>query len=116
MAKKTRKKPGKAKSTKAKSKQAPAPPKLPGAWQLTKAAWQVLWQHKKLFIGITLIYGVLSMSLVEGLAGGADLTSLKNALSHASQGGLDSIASSLSVFTVLIGSVGNGSGQAAETF
>jgi hypothetical protein len=103
------KKPGK----KPKKEPAAPLPKLPNVWQLTKTTWQTLWEHKKLFIGITIIYGLLNLVLVQGLAGGTDVSSLKHALGQAYNGNFGSLASAFSIFTVLVGSSGNSSSQAA---
>lgn len=103
------KKPGK----KPKKKPAAPLPKLPNVWRLTKTTWQTLWEHKKLFIGITIIYGLLNLVLVQGLAGGTDVSSLKHALSQAYNGNFGSLASAFSIFAVLVGSSGNSSSQTA---
>lgn len=91
-------------------------PHLPNAWQLTKTASKILWQHRKLFIGITLIYGLLNLVLVRGLANTTDVSSLKDSLNQAFRGDLGSLASSLGVFAVLVGSAGNGSSQTAGAY
>jgi len=96
------------------AKKTAPPARLPNVWQLTKTAWQTLWHNRKVFIGITLIYGLLSLVLVQGLVG-TDVAGLKNALNQAFTGGLGSLASALSVFAVLVGSAGGGTGQAAGT-
>lgn len=111
MAKKKRKKAGKPKTevkTEAVKNVGP-PPKLPSAWKITKSAWRVVWQNKNLFIAITLIYGILSLILVQGITGGTNISSLKSELN----GSLGSLASAFSVFTTLIGSSGNSSSQTA---
>ena len=92
------------------------PVKLPNVWQLTKTAALTLWQHKQLFIGIILMYGLLNLLLVQGLASGTDVTNLKHSLSQAFSGHLGSLVSSLGVFVVLVGSAGNGSSQTAGAY
>ncbi len=92
------------------------PVKLPNAWQLAQTAWQTLWAHKKLFIVITLIYGLLNLVLVQGLAGGTDVSTLKHSLNQAFTGQLGPLASAASVFVVLIGSSGNSSSQTAGAY
>jgi hypothetical protein len=92
------------------------PTRLPAAWRLTKSAWQVLWRHRRLFLGITLVYGLLNLVLVQGLASNTDVTSLKNTLNHAFSGHFASLASGASVFAVLVTSAGNGSSQTAGAY
>ncbi|HEX4775039.1 MAG TPA: hypothetical protein VH234_05995 [Candidatus Saccharimonadales bacterium] len=92
------------------------PVKLPSAWKLTKATGDVLWQNRKLFIGITLVYGLLNLILVQGLASSTDVGSLKGQLNQVFTGHLGALASSLSIFAVLVGSAGNGSSQTAGAY
>ncbi|HET7320466.1 MAG TPA: hypothetical protein VFI84_02675 [Candidatus Saccharimonadales bacterium] len=94
----------------------PLAAKLPNVWGLTKQAGRVLWQHKKLFIGITLVYGLLNLVLVQGLASNTDVTSLKSTLNSAFTGHLRELTSSLTVFVVLVGSAGNGSSNTAGAY
>jgi hypothetical protein len=98
-------------------KKVPVPVRrLPNVLNLTGRAWLVLWRSKKLFIGIILIYGLLNLVLVQGLAGNTDVSSLKDALNKAFTGHWSSIASSLAVFVVLVGSSGNGSSNTAGAY
>jgi hypothetical protein len=92
------------------------PTQLPNAWQLTKAASVTLWQYRKLFIGITLVYGLLNLVLVKGFSSGTDVSSLKSELNQVFRGDLGSLASGLSVFVVLVGSAGNGSSDTAGAY
>ena len=90
--------------------------KLPNVWALTKQVAGLLWQYKKLFIGITLVYALLNLVLVQGLASNTDVTSLKNTLNGVFTGHLRELASSLTVFVVLVGSAGNGSSNTAGAY
>ncbi len=90
--------------------------KLPNAWRLTKLSAQTLWQHKAIFVGITLVYAVLNLILVKGLAGGTDINSLKHTLNQVFTGHFGSLASGLSIFVVLVGSAGNGSSPTAGAY
>lgn len=95
----------------------PKPPaQLPNAWQLTKAAALTLWAHKELFAGIILVYGLLNLILVQGLASSTDVGSLKNSLDKAFTGHLSSLASSLGTFVVLIGGAGSSSSQTGGSY
>ncbi len=92
------------------------PVKLPSVWWLTKTTTRTLWQHRGLFVGITLVYGLLNLVLVQGLASSTDVTSLKNELSSVFSGHFGGLAASLSIFAVLVGSAGNGSSQTAGAY
>jgi hypothetical protein len=90
--------------------------RLPSAWQITRRAADYLWQYKKVFIGITVVYGLLNLLLVQGLANNTDVASLKHNLNQVFNGHFGSLASSLSVFAVLVSSAGNGSSQTAGAY
>jgi hypothetical protein len=92
------------------------PVKLPGALNLTKTAALIFWRHRAVLSGIIIIYGLLNLILVQGLAGNTDVGSLKDNLNKVFSGHFGSLASSLSVFAVLVSSAGNGSSQTAGTY
>lgn len=89
---------------------------LPSVWKLTKTTSLTLWRHRRLFVGITIIYGLLNLVLVQGLAATNDVGSLKDQLNQIFTGHFGSLASSLSIFVVLVGSAGNGSSQTAGAY
>jgi len=93
------------------SKRIKHPMRLPSVWRLTGQTAVLLWRHKWLFLGITLIYGIFNLIFVQGLSAGTDVSSLKSALQDALGG--SSFSASLSVFTVLLGSAGSGNTAAA---
>jgi len=90
--------------------------KLPSAWKLARITSTILWENKRLFIGITLVYGLLNLVLVQGLAAANDVNSIKDQFDQASNGNYGSVGSTLSVFVVLVGSAGSGSSQAAGVY
>lgn len=91
-------------------------PKLPNVLRITQIATSKLWQYKKTLVGITLMYGILNLILVQGLAAATDVVSLKEQLNQVFTGNLSQFASSISVFVVLVGSAGNGSSQTAGAY
>jgi hypothetical protein len=92
------------------------PARLPNVWRLTRLTADILWQNRRLFIGITLVYGLLNLLLVQGLANSTNVASLKGGLNQVFTGHLGSLASSLSIFVVLVGGAGNGSSQTAGAY
>ncbi len=90
--------------------------KLPSAWQLTKSAAALLWQYRKLLLGISLVYGLLNLVLVQGLANSSEVSNLKNTLNQAFNGHVKDLASGLGVFVLLVGSAGNGSNNTAGAY
>jgi hypothetical protein len=92
------------------------PVRLPNSWQLARKSADVLWQNKKLFIGIALVYGLLNLILVQGLANNTDISSLKSTLDKASSGNIGSVGTSLGVFAILVGSAGNGNSGASDAY
>lgn len=100
----------------AKPRRLKRPVKLPSVWRLTRITADTLWRHRALFIGITLVYGLLNLVLVQGLASSTNISSLKHELNQVFTGHLGSLASSLSIFVVLVGGAGNGSSQTAGAY
>lgn len=92
------------------------PVKLPNAWQITKRSALTLWEYKRLFIAITLIYGFLNLLLAQGLAGDTDISSLKASFSQVFTGDFGFLLSSLSIFALMVGSAGNTTDQTAGTY
>lgn len=84
--------------------------KLPSAWRLTLAAWQTLWQHKRLLGGISLVYGFLSLLLVRGLGSSIDITGLRASFDRTVGGHPGALVSGTGTFLNLLGSSGNASG------
>lgn len=97
------------------SKRIKHPVVLPSAWKLTKTTAQLLWQNRRVFAGLTLIYGLLNVVLAQGL-GGADVSELKGQLGEVFTGNYGSLASSLIIFTSLVGSAGNSSSELAGAY
>lgn len=86
------------------------PVKLPSVWRLTEQAGRTLWKHKKLLVGISLVYAVFNLLFVQGFSNMSDLTTLKTSLHTAFGGG--ALSSGLTLFGVLITSSGSSSGSA----
>jgi hypothetical protein len=84
-------------------------PKLPSAWQLTKQTVRLLQGQRKLFIGITLIYGALNLVLAQTLTSSGNVGDLRNQLTQGFHGHGGAIASSITTFTGLFSSGGIGS-------
>ncbi|MEO6513843.1 MAG: hypothetical protein ABIR37_04105 [Candidatus Saccharimonadales bacterium] len=125
MAKKSTKKPTKKVITTAKSDTlTPAPvnvvrPVLPSVWSITKTVARMLWLHKKVFLSLALIYGVLNLVLVRGFTGGLNVSDLKGQLDQAFSGHLAALATSATVFASLVstsGNTSNSTGGAYQTF
>lgn len=92
------------------------PVTLSNSFAITKKAAKLIWQNKKLFIGIVIVYGILNIILVHGLSSAVDVGSLKKGLDQAFSGNLNQLASSLTVFVVLIGSSGSGATSASSVY
>jgi hypothetical protein len=96
------------------------PVKLPTVWRLTRKASLTLWRYRRLFTGIAVIYGLLTVVLAQGLSGGTDVASLKTSLDKVFTGQFGFLASSLSILVTLVGTAGSGSSstssQSAEPY
>ncbi len=92
------------------------PVRLPSVWRLTRKSALTLWQNKRLFVGITLTYGLLNIILTQGLSGATDVGTLKHSVNQVFTGHLGGLASGLSVFALLVGSAGNNSNPTAGAY
>jgi hypothetical protein len=90
--------------------------KIPNVYVLFKNSLIIIWQNKKLFAGLTVVYGLLCLVLVKGFANTTDVNSLKSEFSSVFSGHFGSLLSGLSVFAVLISSAGSGSSQTAGAY
>ena len=81
--------------------------RLPSAWRLTERSARLLWQHKKLFLGITAVYGLLTLVLVQSVAGGTDVTSVKDSFQNLIHGQWSALGVGASTFLTLLSSSGN---------
>ena len=95
------------------SKRIKHPIRLPSAWRLARISAGLLWRHKWLFIGITLVYSILNIILVTGFSSGIDFANIKSTLQTALGG--SAVSSSLAIFAVLIGSSGSSNANAASS-
>ncbi len=66
-------------------------------------------KHWKLFLGITLVYGVLNIILVRGLGVGTNLSTLKSTLDQTLNGHASKLSTGFTVFVYLLGGAGNSS-------
>ncbi|HSX53624.1 MAG TPA: hypothetical protein VLF90_04685 [Patescibacteria group bacterium] len=94
----------------------PAKPKFTSAFQLFASAILIIRQHWRLFFGITLVYGLLSIVLVRGIGGGIDLSSLKTSLKGGLGGNYGELATGAALFSYLLGSSGSSSTAAGSTY
>ena|SRR3990167_7693420 len=94
----------------------PAQAKLPSAFRLMRSALGLLKRHWKLFLGITLVYGFLTVVLVRGFGGSLNLTDLKTTLKDGFGGQYGSLATGATLFSYLLGSAGSSSSPAGGVY
>jgi hypothetical protein len=81
------------------------PIKLPSVFRLTKMTAQLLWKNKLLFVGITLVYGLLTLIFVNGFSSGTNSAAIKSIIQSTNGG--NALTSSLGIFAAVIGSSGS---------
>lgn len=90
---------------------------LPNAFKLTASAARLVWSYWRQFAIITVIYGLMLIVLVQGLSNGTDVTGLKSTRSAIFTGNFGSLASGVTIFVVMLGSVGtNATGNGSYQF
>jgi hypothetical protein len=96
----------------------PAPPRtpLPKARQLVVHAARHLWRYRLLFGGISLIYGILNLLLVRGLAATSDVGSFKEVVSSVFRGAFGKVETAVTSFLYLVGTSGGGGTPTSGTY
>src|SRR6185369_1037255 len=85
---------------------------LPSAFKITKRAAGLIKQNWRLFLKITLIYGLLTVILVRGFGGSLDLSGLKDNLKSGFSGSFGSLLTGVTLFSYLLGSAGTSTNPA----
>ena len=80
---------------------------MPTAFALLRMAFAILGRYWKVFVGISLVYGLLNAFLVQGFHVTSDLGQIKHTLDQSFSGHLKDIASSFSAFMYLLGTSGS---------
>lgn len=83
-------------------------PRVGGSFRRLGAAFKTVKRYPKLFLGITLVYALLTILLVRGLGGSVNISELKSTLHEAFAGGQFGTAmTTAALFTSLFSSVGS---------
>lgn len=80
---------------------------LPSGRKIFKKATRLLWNNKRLFLGILLIYCLASLVLVKGLSITNDLKSTKDTLDETVGGGWGHVVTGVTLLTLLAGTINN---------
>lgn len=78
--------------------------KLSSAPKLFMQSLRLLAKNWKFFAGLTLVYGVLALIFVKGIAGTGNITDIKTALDESFTGTANQISNSVTLFGVLVSS------------
>lgn len=79
---------------------------LPGSFRIMAQAIRMVWQHRRLFLGIMAIIGLLELVLVGGLAGRDAIGEARDTVSL--EGLLGGISGSVTLFVYMLGLAGRG--------
>jgi hypothetical protein len=82
------------------------PRQLPPAWEIARAAGQLIWDHRKTLGGVIGVYALLNLVLVQGLVNGVNVASLKGQVAQSLGGHPGQVVSGLAVFAYMVGSAG----------
>jgi hypothetical protein len=91
-------------------------PALASTFRLTQQTGLTLWRYKQIILGVVVVYGILNIVLVQGLANNADISNVKSELTKGFHGNATSAITSVASFIVLVGSSGNGSSSTAGAY
>lgn len=89
---------------------------LPGAFRLMKANLIHIFKYRRIFLGICLVYFLLSLVLVTGLLGSSNLSEVKNSLHEVISGNFQQITTGVALFGILVSGTGGAVSQAGSTY
>lgn len=90
--------------------------KIPGSFRLLRMTVLHIWRNKKLFGGILLVYALLYILLVKGLAANFQLGETRNAIETALGDNLGKPELGLALMGALVGTTGNTAGASANVY
>lgn len=90
------------------------PKPLPSIRALLVQTWQVVWGNKLVFLGIGLVYAVLSFVFIQGFGSAFSLQDLEGELRSAVNN--DEVLGTVALFGYVLGSSGTGVGGGAATY
>jgi hypothetical protein len=89
---------------------------LPKGRVLLKRTFQLLWANKKVFGGLAIIYALLNIALVRGLASSSNLTDVKSTFDLVLHGFSGKLVTSLAGFVTLLGDSGTGASATSGVY
>lgn len=89
---------------------------IPSGFRLLRVTLRHIWSNKKLFGGILLVYALLYLLLVKGLAANFRLGETREALEEALGDNLDAPVLGLALMGALVGTAGTTAGEAAGVY
>lgn len=90
--------------------------KLPSSWKLLKSSVLHVWKYKKLFLGISLIYGVFYVLLVKGITSNFQLDSLRANLEANTGTVVSGVGGGLTLYGLLLGSANSTTSEVAGAY
>ena len=90
--------------------------KLPSAFKLLGTSLLIARRNWKVFLGIIMIYGLLSVFLVQSVNAVGDIRDAKDTLQEAFTGSWSELTASFTVFTYLLGSPANSTNPTAGVY
>lgn len=89
---------------------------LPSAWSLLKSSIKHLYTHKRLFIGILLVYGLLNLLFARGISGSFQLSSLNKQLTDSFGSDISGLSKGTALFGLLLGTGASTSSEAGSIY
>lgn len=80
--------------------------KLPSAWFIFTRSLKQLYRHRKLFLGISLVYALLYILLVKGISSSFQLGNLRSTLEDTFGTDTGSIGNGIALYSLLLGTAG----------
>lgn len=94
----------------------PKPAKVPPGYNLFWKSVTILTSNWDLFLGVLIIYAIVNLLLVRGLAGSTNLTDVKSSIENAFHGHASQLTTGFALYLVLIGGSGNTTSATAGAY
>lgn len=90
--------------------------KLPNSLVILQKSASHIWHYKKLFLGITFVYLVLTILLVKGIGSSLGISEIKSSLEELLQGNSGQLTIGFTLYGLLVGGAGAAAGEAASAY
>lgn len=90
--------------------------KLPSSWALLVTSVRHIYENKKLFLGILLVYGLFYFLFVKGISANFQLGNLRQNLNDTFKGSMNGISTGFALYGLLLGTAGSSASESSGVY